>query len=41
MSKIKPSKYQWQPRTKRLRIQWYPGNAAGFHSPGMTRPNHR
>jgi hypothetical protein len=36
MSKIRNTPHVYTPSTKHLGIQWYPGNAEGWHSPSMT-----
>jgi hypothetical protein len=37
MSKIRNTPHVYTPPLKRLGIQWYPGNADGWHSPAMTQ----
>ena len=37
MSKIRNTPHVYVRSTKRLGINWLPGNADGFHSPAMTQ----
>jgi len=37
VSKIRNTPHVYTLSTKHLGIQWYPGNAEGWHSPAMTQ----